>query len=375
MSVTRLFLDASGSAPLSPRVQHALNAGLTDGWADPARVHSEARRARALVDGAREAIADEIGVQPEHLFFTASPHHAFERLISGVYAARRGRERIVATAVERDAALQSAAFVAPESLDVLPVDREGHLDPGTFEQSLHTPDVAVALVQHANQEIGTVQDLETLYPIAHTKGVPVIVDATASVGHIDPPEHWDALVAHPADWGGPAGIGVVALRPQTRWLPTWPEGDDWAPGGVNVALALASAVALQERTENRAATEARLRSYVDRIRMEAAHMEGVYVVGDADHRLPHVVTLAFLYLDGEPLLTRLDKEGIAVGSGSACSRSTLDPSHVMAAIGALTHGNVRLGLHPGVSEHDIDRFLEALPRAIEYVRQDMGATA
>jgi cysteine desulfurase len=324
-----------------------------------------------MEDGAREAIADVLGVPTAQAHFTASPHLGFERVIGGIMRARRGRDRILVSAVERDAALQAAHFTAPHGVEVLPVDSLGHVSLEDLRAALEVPDVAMAVIQHANQEIGTVQDLAQIHALTQAAGVPLVVDATASIGHIPAPSHWDALVAHPADWGGPGGIGVVAVRRGTRWLHAWPEGDDWAPGGVNVPLALASAVALQERMETLDADANRLRGYVDRLRTEVSTLEGVHLVGDPDHRLPHVLTFAFLYLDGEPLLSGLDRAGVAVGSGSACAVSTVEPSHVLAALGALTHGNIRLGLHPGLTDSDIDRFLEVLPRVVDDVRRQL----
>lgn len=360
---------------MSPRTADALRAGIEDGWADPARIHAESRRARALVDGAKEAVAEVLDARPEFVHFTSSPHHASERLIGGIFKARRGRDRIVASAVERDAVMHAAEFAAPHSVDVVPVDADGHMSLDGFTAELVVPDVALATVQHANQEIGTVQRLDQVYAATERAAVPLVVDASASIGHINAPEHWDALIAHPADWGGPGGIGVLALRPHTRWLPAWPEGDDWAPGGVNVALALASAVALQERMENMHRTAQQLGALIDHVRHSVSMLEGVHVVGDPVARLPHVLTFAFLYLDGEPLLSRLDRAGIAVGSGSACARSSLEPSRVMAALGALTHGNIRLGLHPDVTEADVERFLSVLPEVVDEVRRDMGGHA
>lgn len=372
MSDTRMFLDASGSSPLSPRVADALRAGFADGWADPNRLHSEARRARALVDGAREAIADVIGAQTEYLHFVPSVNLGFERLITGIYAARRGRDRIIASAIERDAALDAAQFVAPGAVDTCGVDAQGHLNMETLAELARDPATALALVQHANHEVATVQHLDEVAAITKQAGVPLVVDATASIGHLDAPPAWDALVANPADWGGPGGMGVVALRPQTRWLQAWPEGDPWAPGGISVPLALASAVALQERMEDRERTAARLSSYIDEIRASLGELEGVTVVGDPTERLPHVLTAAFMYLDGEPLVTRLDRTGIAIGSGSACGKATFEPSRVLAVMGGLTHGNLRIGLHPGVTHEDVKRFLAVLPRVIDEVKTDMG---
>jgi cysteine desulfurase len=305
--------------------------------------------------------------------FTTSPHAAFERVIAGVHAARRGRNRILVSAIERDALANAAAFVAPHAVDSVTVNREGHVSIEHLSAALQSGDVSLAAVQHANQELGTVQRLEDVARATQGAGVPLLVDATSSIGHIDPPAYWDALVAHPADWGGPAGIGVLALEPHTRWLPAWPEGADWAPGGISVPLALASAVALQERAENRQREAARLAALVDRIRAATAGLPGVEVLGDPQERLPHVVTFSCLYVDGEVLVGELDRRGFAVGSGSACVSGTLEPSRVLAAVGALTHGNVRVSLHPGITEQDVDRFLAELPDALDMVRLRVGA--
>lgn len=373
MQRSRVFLDAGGSAPLSTRVTDALAAGFADGWADPARLVTESRKARGLVDGSREAIAEIIGVTTDQVHFTPSIHLAFERAITGIVNARRAHSRILVSAIERDALVHAASFVRPNGIETVPVDTQGHLSIDTFGAAVAHDGVALAAVQHANQELGTVQRLDRVADVAAQFGVPLLVDATSSIGHRDAPQHWDALVAHPADWGGPAGIGVIALRPQTRWLPAWPEGDDWAPGGISVPLALASAVALQEREQERRSTTGRMGELVERIRATVRRLDGVDVLGDPYERLPHVVTFSCLYVDGESLLTELDREGFAVGSGSACTSGSLEPSRVLAAISALTHGNVRIALHPGVTSDDVDRFLAVLPQVLDRVRSRLGA--
>ena len=372
MPTERVFLDSSGHSPISPRTADALAAGLADGWADPARLTNESRRARALLDGVREAIAAAIGASPAHLHLMPSAHIAAERAVAGLTRARRGRTRIAASAIERKAVLDAAEFTAPGALDLIPVDRTGHIDLAVLESLAASPETAIALVQHANQEIGTIQRLDIVAQLTEAAQLPLVVDAGASIGHIDPPQRWDALLADPADWGAPTGLGIIATQPRTRWLPAWP-GDSWAPGGVSIPLALATAVALQERQEQREETHARLMALTERIRTELAGLEGVSVVGDPDKRLPHLVTAAFMYLDGEPVVTRMDKEGFSVGSGSVCGTAAFEPSHVLAAMGALTHGNLRIGLHPGVSDDDITRFVTTLPRVLEDVRRSMTA--
>ncbi|WP_084078143.1 cysteine desulfurase family protein [Demequina sp. NBRC 110057] len=374
MPAQRLFLDAGGRAPVTPRTADALRAGLADGWADPARLTAESRRARALVDGAREAIAEAWGVHRDNVHLASSVPFAVERLLTGVFTARRGRDRIGVSTIERDLVLDTADFLAPGAVDRYPVDADGHVDIDAVRQGATHPGTALIALQHGNHEIGTLQRLDAVADITEPAGVPLVVDATATIGHVPAPERWDALIADPADWGAPAGLGVIALGPRTRWLPHWPEGSDpWAPGGVSVPLALAAAVALQEMLEGMEAEARRQHALVDRMRAGLARVEGVHLVGDAVERLPHLLTAAFLYLDGEPLVTRLDREGIAVGSGSACGKAAFEPSHVLAAMGALTHGNLRIGLHPGVTEADVDRFLAVLPRVVEQVRQSMTA--
>ena len=375
MSAPRTYLDAGGSAPMSQRTREALLAGLAEGWADPSRLSSESRRARALLDGSREALADALGASPAHVHFTASAVTGLERLIAAITKARRGRDDIVVSAIERDAVVHAATFASGHDPIEVAVDSLGHVDATALDAALAHPGVALAAIQHANHELGTVQNLSGIHEIAAARGVPLVVDATSSIGHIAAPEAWDALAANPADWGGPSGIGVVALRPQTRWLQAWPEGDDWAPGGVSVPLALAAAVALQERLEDADETAARLSDIIDTVRERMASVPGVDVVGDPTQRLPHVLTFSCLYVDGEALLSRLDREGFAVGSGSACTTSSLEPSRVLGAIGALTHGNVRLALHPGVTQGDADRFVAVVTRIIAELRAEAGAPA
>ncbi len=376
MGVSRVYLDSGGSAPPSRRTSEAVRAGLAEGWADPERLHAESRRSRQVLESSRSAIGEILGCHAEQLTFVPSLTVAFDRVIGGMHRARRGRDRIVVSAVERDALTHAARFAAgEENVTVIPVDAEGHLDLDALAAALDVPDVSLVCVQHANQEIGTVQDLAAVADICTVARVPLVVDATASIGHVPAPEHWDALIANPADWGAPAGIGLVALSPRARVLPAWPDGQGLDAGGAPVPFALASAVALQERAESLEDTARRLYGLVDRVRTEAAAIPGVDVVGDPLVRLPHVVTFSCLYADGEALVTRLDAAGYAVGSGSACTSDVLEPSRVLAAIGALTHGNVRIALHPGVTEAHVDGFLAALREVVDALRSEAGVSA
>ncbi|MGZ4428189.1 MAG: aminotransferase class V-fold PLP-dependent enzyme, partial [Nocardioidaceae bacterium] len=185
------------------------------------------------------------------------------------------------------------------------------------------------------------------------------------------PAGWAAAAASAHKWGGPAGVGVLLVRKGARWRAPFPVDDRTDPrvaGFENVPAAMAAAAALRAVVAERAATGPRQAALVDRIRARVAQLEDVEVVGDPVDRLPHVVTFSCLYLDGESLVTELDRLGFGVSSGSACSASTLQPSHVLEAMGALTHGNVRVSLTRDTTEADVDAFLAALPDVVARLR-------
>ncbi|MCK9793320.1 aminotransferase class V-fold PLP-dependent enzyme [Isoptericola sp. 4D.3] len=374
---SRAHLDNGGGAPLHPLARQALLQSLDEGWADPHRLHTEGRRAARLLDGAREAVAGVLGARTEEVRFTASHAAALHAAVLGTAEARRrtGGDVVVA-ATERAAVLHAAsaaAVVHGGERHVVGVDLLGRVHLDAFRAAVASPGVALAALQHANGEVGTRQPLATAHDAARAAGVPLLVDAGASLGHDDLPETWDLLAAHPADWGGPAGVGVLAVRQRVRTVPPGPEdADPWAPGGVSVPAAFAAAVSLQAVVADRAAQDARRRALTDRVRGAVAGIPDVEVVGDPVDRLPHVVTFSCLYVDGEALVTELDRAGFAVGSGSACTASTLEPSHVLAAMGVLTHGNVRIALDRSTSEQDVDRFLAVLPGAVQRVRDVLG---
>lgn len=383
----RVHLDNGGRAPWHPLARQAFEQALGDGWADPRRLHAEGRRAARLLDGAREAIAAVLGARTQEVHFTPSHTASLHTAVASAAAGRRrAGTTVVTSAVERSALLQAAAYAAggaqpagtaqaasPVPAGPVPVDRLGRVDADAMIAAVQAPGVALAALQHANGEVGTVQPVEAVHDAARASGVPLLVDAGASVGHVAVPATWDLLAADPADWGGPAGVGVLAVRQRVRTAPVGPEDEDpWAPGGVSVPLAFAAAVALQAVEADRAEQEARRRQLVERLRAEVSRIPDVEVVGDPDGRLPHVATFSFLYVDGEALVTELDRHGFAVGSGSACTSSTLEPSHVLAAMGVLTHGNVRIALDRTTTADEVDRFCAVLPGAVARVREMLG---
>jgi cysteine desulfurase len=358
-----VYLDASGSAPLTDRTREALVSAIDEGWADPERLHAESRRARALLDGARESIASVLGSPVEHIFFVPTYGLGCDRVVRGVVGARRDRNTIVASEIERRPLLRIAQRVSSETAIVL-VDAAGIIDLDQLRAVLDPESVSVALVQHANQEIGSVQPLAEAYEFTTAARVPLIVDATASIGHIDPPQYWDALVADPADWGAPQGVSVMAFRTQTRYIPVPPTVDN----KVNVPVCLAAAVALEEREENRQAVTRRLDALTKRIRGAAEAVGETMVFWPVGSSLPHIASFACARLDGETLASELDRRGFAVGSGSACTTEPSPQSHVWDALGVNGRGIIRVGLHPGVTAPDVEAFIVALGQAVESAR-------
>ncbi|MDO8151202.1 cysteine desulfurase family protein [Isoptericola sp. b408] len=375
----RTHLDNGGSAPLHPSARQAFVQALDEGWADPRRLHAEGRRAAALLDGAREAVAGVLGTRTEEVRFTPSHTASLHAAVAQVARARRRHGGdVVVGAVERAAVLHAADHVAAAAQGrrtTVPVDRVGRVDADELASAARADGVALAALQDANGEVGTRQPVARVHAALEGSGVPLLVDAGASVGHAPLPTAWDLLAADPADWGGPRGLGILAVRHRTRTVPAGPEDPDpWAPGGVSVPAAFAAAVSLQAVAQDLAAEDERRRALVDRIRDGVAGVPDVEVVGDPQDRLPHVVTFSFLYVDGEALVTELDRAGFAVGSGSACTAGTLEPSHVLAAMGVLTHGNVRLALDRSTTAEDVERFLAVLPGAVARVRDALGVS-
>ncbi|MFN8076258.1 MAG: aminotransferase class V-fold PLP-dependent enzyme [Kineosporiaceae bacterium] len=373
-ATTRVYLDAGAVAPVRPEAVSAYLAALEDGWADPRRLHHEGRRARLVLDAAREAVAQCLAVHADEVLFTTSHREAVTAAVTGVAAASLHPGTVVHSAVETDAVIAAAALT-PQGGTAVEVDRRGAVVPQALEEALRRrPGASLACVQSANGEVGTRQPLAAVAEVCRAHGVPLLVDAAAGIGHEPPPEHGDLLTGDARSWGSVPGVGLLVLRRGIRWVRTGPEHDgvERGPGEVSLPAVLAAAVTLQRATAELKDRDARLRPLVERIRSAAAAVPDTEVVGDAVDRLPHVLTFSCLYVDGEVLVEELDTLGFAVGSGSACTSSSLRPSHVLAAMQVLTHGNVRMGLHQGVTEEDVDRFSSVLAPAVARVRERLG---
>ena len=380
----RVLLDAA-STPMDPVARQTLLAAVEAGWADPRRLYAEGRTARRLLDQATEVIAAGLGVRPAEVGFTPSGPMAVRWAVDGVLqAGRRRGARLVAGAVEHSAVLVPGQHRAAQAGDdtlfaTVPVDRQGRVDPAALAEAMAVPGTVGAAVQHANGEVGTLQPLEQVHDVCRGAGIPMVVDAQASLGRVPSPTSFDVLAGDAQSWGGPGGVGVLVVPERTRWVVPGPAGEPGhGPGGHVpwVPLALAAAEAWQQTAAQRARESEEARALVDRVRSAAGAVADVEVAGDPVERLPHVVTFSALYVDGEALVHEFDRRGFAVASGSACTASTLEPSHVLAAMGLLTHGNVRITLplrsvSPARAQ-DVERFCAALPEVVAAVRERLG---
>lgn len=379
MTHAATYFDAASTEPLHPRAREALLSALEVGWADPARLYGPARRAHLLLEQARTEVAEVLGARPDEVSFTSSGTQAVHLGVLGtLHGRRRAGRRLVTSAVEHSSVLHAAAVHERDggSVRTVGVGLSGRVDLDAFTAAVAAEGTALACLQTANHEVGTLQPVAEAAEACRAHGVPLLVDAAQSAGRLPIPPGWSVLTASAHKWGGPAGVGVLAVRKGTRFGSPYPEDERErrrVPGFENVPAIVAAAAALRAASEEAAEEGARLSALVDRIRRTVPEIvPDVEVIGDPVERAPHIITFSCLYVDGEVILTELDKAGFAVSSGSSCTASTLRPSHVLEAMGVLTHGNVRVSLPRGTSAAEVDRFLTVLPGLVRRIRQDAG---
>ncbi|MGH8893395.1 MAG: aminotransferase class V-fold PLP-dependent enzyme, partial [Actinomycetes bacterium] len=245
--------DAASGERLHPAAREALLAALDQGWADPARLYREARRARLLLDTARESVAATLGARADETSFTASGTQAVHLAVLGLAAAARGPVRVLPSAVEHSSVLHAADHLARAgvaTVATMPVDRSGRADPGAYAEALadRQAEPVIAALQSANHEVGTLQPVGEVAETCAGAGVPLLVDAAQTAGRLPTPPGWSVLTASAHKWGGPAGVGVLAVRKRVRWRPPWPSDEREAgrvPGFGNVPAVVAAAAGLE----------------------------------------------------------------------------------------------------------------------------------
>lgn len=358
------YLDAVGGQPLLPGARQAWLSAAEQAWSDPARRHHQGRRAGMILDAARSSLAQGLGAPPVRTFLTSSGPNAVAAAISGLAARQHGRRRIIVSAVESLAVLHPAR-AASDDLHVVPVEADGRLDLDHLQRALQEPAALVA-VQAASPEVGTRQDLARIHEMTQQAGVPLIVHAVQVIGRGPVPTDWDVLAASARDWAGPAGVGVLAVRPTVPWTPEENPDRGWVGGFPDIPAAAAAATALELLGPVIESEAARAHELTDRLRRELPLVApGITVTGHEDHRLPHVLTVTCEEVVGEAVVDALGQRGFSVASGSACTSDVRMPSAVLAAMGIPAEASLRISLPFGCSQETVDRLLSVMPEALD----------
>jgi cysteine desulfurase len=382
---TRVYLDHASCWPLRPEARRAWLDVHELSLGDPARQHAEGRAARDLIDRATETASAELGVGERDLVWTSGGTEAVHLAVLGSARAaeRRGdrRRHVITSAVEHSSVLRACERLRDThgyELDVVGVDGAGLVDPDEIAAYLRDDTLAVHL-QHANHEVGAIQPTHEVARACRDRGALLHVDACQTVGQLGVTAAQlgaDLLTASAAKFGGARGTGILALGPRGR-VDALLEGDDRQhrrrSGLEDVAGIAASAVALRvaasRRGTDRSARELVRRHLRDRL---AARVEDVAVHGPLADAHPGIVAISALYVDGEALVTELDAAGFAVHSGSSCATTSGEPSHVLVAMGALTHGHVRISIGPETTLEHAEDLVEAYADIVGRLRRDVG---
>ncbi len=381
----RVYLDHAATTPVDPEVAEAMARVLRDVPGNPSSIYAEGRRARALVDLAREEVAAALGAESAEIVFTSGGTEADNLAIRGVLKARRGEDdktgpHLVISSIEHHAVLDTAADLerhAHVRVATVAVDRDGRVDPRDVANAIGEA-TALVSIMHGNNEIGTIQPIEAIGAICRERGVAFHTDAVQTVGILPfdvrtLPVDLVSVNAH--KFYGPKGVGALYVRRGTR-IATLQTGGGQEKGRrtgtENVAGIVGLGVAMRLSTERREVEAAKQRGLRDRI-MEGvrARVPGAILTGHPTERLPNNASFCFPGTQGEALIVALDLAGFSVSSGSACTSGETEPSHVLLAIGLerdVAQGSLRVTVGRDTTEVDVDAFVAALAPIVERIR-------
>jgi cysteine desulfurase len=376
----KYYFDYNATTPTDPRVVEAMKPYFFETFHNPSSFYRKAGEANAAVEIAREKVAKLINAEPREIFFTGGGTESDNLAIQGTASKLKDKgNHIITSAIEHPAVLKACKFLESKGWEVtyLPVDKNGFVDPGDLKKSIKDTTILVSIM-HANNETGTIQFLKELAETAHQRGVLFHTDAVQSTGKIpvDVRElDVDMLSFSSHKIYGPKGMGVFYKKHKVKIDPLifggghekgLRAGTENVPGIVGLGKAAELALAEMEDEEKR------LRPLRDKIQKGIVEtIPEVMINGDTENKLYNTTNVSIKYIEGESILAMLDGEGFALSSGSACSSRSLDPSHVLLAMGLKhedAHGSLRISLGKFNSEEDADRLLEVLPPIVERLR-------
>jgi len=381
MKDTFIYLDHAATTPVKPEVLEAMLPYFTDKFGNASSIYSIGRESKKAIEEPRDKVAMALGAQPKEIFFTGSGTEADNWAIKGVaYANRQKGNHIITTAIEHHAVLHTCQYLESDGFEVtyLPVDENGMVSPEQVRNAIK-PNTTLITIMFANNEIGTIQPIAEIGKIAKEKGIYFHTDAVQAVGnlHINVDEmNIDLLSLSAHKFYGPKGVGALYIRKGTKTI-------SFLHGGAqergrrasteNVAGIVGLGKAIEIATQNIDQYNKKLIELRDRTIDEVLkRIPFVRLNGHRHKRLPGNVNFSFEFIEGESLLLMLDMKGIAASSGSACTSGSLDPSHVLLAIGLpheIAHGSLRLTFGEDNTQEHVDYLLEVLPPIVERLRE------
>lgn len=375
-----VYADNAATTRIAPQVLDAMLPYLKEEYGNPSTLYKLGREAKIAIEKAREQVAQVIGAKAEEIFFTGSGTEADNMALKGVLygPAGKGKKHLITTKIEHHAILHTAMALEKEGFQVtfLDVDKNGRVDLEELKQAI-TPDTALVSIMAANNEVGTIQPIEEIGKICREKGVLFHTDAVQAFGHMPldvNKMNIDLLSLSAHKINGPKGSGALYIRRGLGLRPVIEGGGqerNRRSGTENVAGIVGLGQAAQLAMETMVEESARLKALAKKLTDGVLQIPETILTGDSENRLPGACSFAISAIEGESLVLYLDMEGICTSTGSACSTGSLDPSHVLMAIGLsheVSHGSLRVTLGRFNTEEEVNYIIETLPKVVEKLR-------
>lgn len=377
-----IYADNAATTQISDSVLKAMLPYLKECYGNASSIYQLGRSNHQVIEKCRRIIASSIHALPGEIYFTSGGTEADNWALKGIMkeACLQGKNHLITSRIEHHAVLHTAEALEKDGVEVtyLSVDAKGRIDLAELKRAI-TPQTALVSIIYANNEIGTIQNIQEIGRICHEKGVLFHTDAVQAVGTLAidvKKENIDLLSSSAHKYYGPKGIGFLYVKKGVkiaRLLEGGAQEKGYRPGTENVAYIVAMATALKEAMDILEKKQCYLTSLRDRLEKGLLEIPGSYSNGDHDHRLPGIVNISFDNIDGQSLLFELDLNGLAASSGSACASGSIEPSHVLLAIGVpyqLAHGSLRLSLGMNNQENEIEEIIRIVKEAVVYLRKE-----